>query len=111
MDSLIVMYGLREGVDPTRFEQWLRDVDLPGYAALRTLQNPAYYRVEGTLDGPESDTRYIIVLKATGNRDAINDEMAAASWKEFVESFEARVDNPRYLTATLLFGPGSTNQA
>ena len=100
MDTMIVMYNLADGQKQEDFEQWLRDVDLPGYKKLRSMRNPSYYRGEGLLgEAAPAPYRYVVVIEMD-SPEAVEQEMAAPEWEGFVADIESRIKDAAYVTAT-----------
>lgn len=99
MDTMIVMYNLKEDQDEAAFEQWLREVDIPGYAKMSSMRNPSYYRA-GNLLGEEKPApyKYIVVIDMAGP-EAVEEEMADPKWAAFIADIESRVTDATYVTA------------
>ena len=102
MNAIVVLYNLADDQDPSDFETWLREVDMPGYAKLKSLRNPAYFRMSGLLgeDGP-APYRYVVVIESTGP-GAVEDEMAAPQWAGFIADFEGRTKDRVFAVAEKL---------
>ena len=100
MDRLIVMYNLREGQSQAVFEQWIREVDLPGYAKLTAMRNPAYYRSAGLLgENKPAPYAYTVVIETDGP-EAVEAEMGDPKWAGFIADFESRTADATYVIAT-----------
>lgn len=99
MNHMIVMYNLADGQDPAEFETWLREVDLPGYAKLKSMSNPYYYRC-GHLLGEDKPApfRYIAVIEMDSPQ-AVENEMADPKWADFIADIEGRITDAHYVTA------------
>jgi hypothetical protein len=54
---IIVLFNLRDGVDPATYEQWARTRDLPGVRSLGSVKDFNVYRVTGLL-GSEAAAPY-----------------------------------------------------
>ena len=100
MDTMIVMYNLKPGQSEGEFEQWLRDIDIPGYAGMRSMRNPSYYRAAGLLnDDKPAPFKYTVVIEMDGPQ-AVEAEMGDPRWSDFIADFESRVADATYVTAT-----------
>lgn len=99
MDTMIVMYNLKEGQSEAEFEQWLREVDIPGYATMSSMRNPRYYRA-GKLLGEEKPApyKYTVVIDMDGPQ-AVAAEMAEPKWAAFIADIESRITDATYVTA------------
>ena len=99
MDTMIVIYNLAKGQTQEGFEQWLREVDLPGYARMSSLRNPSYYRT-GTLLGEDAPAphRYVVTIDMAGPA-AVEKEMAEPEWGAFIADFEVRTKDAVFVTA------------
>ncbi len=102
MDVMCVVMELAEDQSPEDFEAWLRDVDRPGYARMRTLSNPRYLRLDRALEGALARPRYLVVAERRGDAEAIEAEMAVG-YDDFIADFEGRVASAQYLLGTELF--------
>ena len=99
MDTMIVMYNLKDGQSEAEFEQWLRDVDIPGYAKLKSMRNPAYFRAAGLLgEDKPAPYKYTVVIEMDGP-DAVMEEMDDPEWKSFIADLERRITDAAYVTA------------
>jgi len=98
-DTMIAYYNLAPSQTPEAFEQWLREVDIPGYSRLRSLSNPAYFRAEGLL-GEEGTPpfAYMAIIDMT-SPEAVEAELGDPAWAEFVADFESRTQDARFVVA------------
>lgn len=105
MNTMIVMYNLAENQNEAEFETWLREVDMPGYAKLTSMQNPTYYRTSGLL-GEETPApfKYIVTIEMN-NADAVESEMAAPEWEGFITDFEGRTTDHAFVIAKRILSP------
>lgn len=102
-DTMVVMYNLASDQNRDDFEQWLRDVDLPGYDLTDSLHDPVYYRAESTLEGDKPPFAYIVTIRSTGG-SAVDEEMSGSEWRGFVADFESRTRDAVYITAKRIIG-------
>ena len=100
---MIVMYNLAPNQDQAEFEQWLHDVDLPGYEKVKSMSDPVYYRTEETLDGEAPPFKYVVAIKSTGGKD-VDEEMTGPEWEDLVADFENRTRDAVYVTAQRIIG-------
>ena len=103
MDTMIVMYNLAPGQDQAEFERWLHEVDLPGYAKVKSMSDPIYYRAEETLECQVPPYRYVVTIKSTGSED-VDEEMTTQEWEGFVADFERRTRDAVYVSAQRIIG-------
>ena len=95
--AMIVTYGLKAGQTSEGFEQWLREVDLPGYARLTSMRNPIYYRASGLLGEDTSPPfAYLAVIEMT-SPEAVEQELGRPEWAGFIADFEARTTDARFI--------------
>lgn len=100
MDTMIVMYSLKDDQSAAEFEQWLRDVDIPAYAKMSSLRNPAYYRASTLLgEAKAAPYAYMVVIEMDGP-EAVEEEMADPKWAAFIADIESRITDAAYVTAT-----------
>jgi len=97
--TLIVYYSLKEGQTQESFEDWLREVDIPAYARLRSMSSPVYFRAESLLgEDAEPPFAYLAVIDMTGPED-VEAEMSDPVWADFVADFEGRTEGARFVVA------------
>ncbi|MEN1705446.1 MAG: hypothetical protein AAGJ54_08045 [Planctomycetota bacterium] len=102
-DTMIVMYNLAEDQSESEFEQWLQDVDIPGYTKLKSMRNPAYYRASAPLgEGKAAPFKYTVVIEMDGP-DAVEAEMDDPAWTSFIEDIESRIKDAHYVVASRIF--------
>lgn len=53
MPALIALFNLQEGVDPTEYETWARDIDIPTVERLPSVDSMAVYRIDGVMGSEE----------------------------------------------------------
>ena len=93
------MYNLAEGQDEKAFETWLQEVDMPGYAKLKSMRNPTYYRASGLLgEDVPAPYKYIATIEMD-SAEAVETEMAAPEWEGFVTDFERRTTDHAFVVA------------
>jgi len=69
-NKMIVYYNIKADQTPEAFEKWLREVDIPGYARLKSMSNPIYFRAEGLLGEEEKPPfAYLAVIEMTAPED------------------------------------------
>ena len=102
METMIVMYNLKDGQTQAEFETWLRAVDIPAYAEMKSMRNAAYYRA-GPLLGEDAPApfKYIVVIEMDGSA-AVEAEMSDPVWSGFIADFESRVEDAVYVPAERL---------
>lgn len=102
-DTMIVMYNLAENQTEAEFEQWLRDIDIPGYAKLKSMRNPAYYRASTLLgEDKAAPFKYTVVIEMDGP-GAVEAEMSDPAWATFIEDIESRITDAQYVVASRVF--------
>jgi len=98
MGSLIVLFDLKEGVDPAEYEAWAASVDVPTVTALPSVDSFHVHRIVGTLDGSDAPYRYCEVITVNDmeqlGRDVATDAMQAVS-----QQFQGFADAPTFLVA------------
>lgn len=84
MDVIIHLIDLREGVDPVRFESWVRGVD---YATCPKLTSVRRFSVQRVPDSPSASVRYFEIIEVTSREDFERDAKTPA-FQRLVDDFE-----------------------
>lgn len=78
----------------------MREVDIPGYARLKSMSNPVYFRAEGLLsEETPPPFAYLAVIEITSPGE-VEAEMGDPAWADFVADFESRTADARFVVAT-----------
>lgn len=95
--QIIVLFNLKPGVDPAEYEQFARELDIPGVNALDSVFDFSVHRATGLFgsDAP-SPYQYVEVIDITGL-----DHFIADVSTEAVQAVAARfgdyADDPKFI--------------
>lgn len=85
------MYRLRDGVNPTEYERWVREIDAPLATARPTLLRYECVRIDGRIDSDiRSPYDYVELLEVTDVTDdqrgvtGLDADRIAKEWMAFV---------------------------
>lgn len=99
---IIVLFNLKEGVDPAAYEQWARNTDIPGVRGLKSVEDFQVYRATG-LFGSEDKPPYsyfeIIDIKGV---DAFVGDVSSEAVQKVAAEFQQFADNPLFVTTEAL---------
>ena len=91
---IIVLFNLRSDADPTAYENWATDHDLPATRAMSSIDDFNIYRTTGLLgstDAPPFDYAQIIDI---GDREGFWKDVASETATEMATEFRAWLDGP-----------------
>ncbi|MEV0528251.1 RedY protein [Streptomyces sp. NPDC050439] len=88
MEYIVHRIKLRPGVDPKRFEDWVRETD---YATCPELPSVVTFSVQRASDDPEAPFNYFEIIGVTG-RDAFDRDMKLDAFHGLEEAFAEMAD-------------------
>ncbi len=93
-ERLLFIYRLKQGVDRTEFEHWLRTEDIPAVRQRPTVLRCESIRIDAVLAGGDSPASYIDILEVT---DVAEDQRLAGgpAGERLAEAWLAYVDDYR----------------
>ncbi|HOB12629.1 MAG TPA: REDY-like protein HapK [Novosphingobium sp.] len=99
---IIVLFNLKEGVDPAAYEAWARGTDIPGVNALGSVDGFTVHKATGLFG---SDTaapyQYVEVIDIAG-MDGFVADISTPEFQAMAAPFQQFADNPQFiLTADL----------
>jgi hypothetical protein len=95
---IIVLFNLRDGVDPVEYERWARETDIPGVRGLPSCTDFQVYRASGLFGSDAaSPYAYIETIDITGT-DAFIADVSTEAVQKVVGEFQRFADNPLFIT-------------
>jgi hypothetical protein len=97
MTNVIVLFNLRDGVDPSEYENWAKSTDLPIVRGLDSIENFSVFRSSGLLGSDEKPPyQYIEVIKI-GDMVRFGEEVATETMQKVAAEFQEYADGPLFL--------------
>lgn len=99
---IVVLFNLRDGVDPAEYERWARETDIPGVRGLPSCTDFQVYRATGLFgsDAPPPYA-YIETIDITGV-DAFVADVTTDAVQKVAAEFGKFADNPLFVTTEAL---------
>lgn len=99
---IIVLFNLKQGVDPAEYENWARQTDIPGVRALGSCADYQVYRTTGLFGSEEKPPyRYIETIDIRG-MDAFLADVTSDAVQKLASEFQRFADNPLFITTESL---------
>ena len=99
---IIVLFNLKEGVDPAAYEAWARETDVPGVRSLKSVDDYQVLRASG-LFGSEARPPYAYFeLIDVNDVDAFVQDVSGDTVQKLAAEFQRFADNPLFVTTEAL---------
>jgi len=100
MAALIVLFNLREGIDPADYENWAATVDVPTVTGLSSVDDFAVYRIGGVMGSDQPPPyRYCEVI-TVNDMALLGEEIQTEEMQKIAATFQGHyADSPTFLTA------------
>ncbi len=97
MATIIVLFNLKEGIEPEDYEAWARSTDLPVVRGLKSVDGFDVFRSAGLFgSGKPAPYEYVEIIAVNDterfSRDVAEEKMVAVAMQ-----FRAFADNPQFL--------------
>ena len=94
---IIVLFNLKEGVDPAAYEAWARGSDIPSVNALGSVASFTVHKATG-LFGSEAAApyEYIEIIDITG-MDSFVADITTETFQALAAPFQEFADNPQFI--------------
>ena len=98
MTTIVVLFNLKPGVDPERYEAWARSTDLPIVRGLPAVQEFDVQRAAGMLSGsPDVPYRYVEILRVASVEALRTNIAATPAMAEVARQFREFADAPQFI--------------
>lgn len=98
MQKILVLFNLREGVDPEAYEQWARNTDLPTARGLDAVHSFKVYRSGGQLsNGEPGPYQYVEWLDISSAEELGANVQANPAMQAVVKAFGEFADAPQFI--------------
>lgn len=103
MSYLLLRYHLKDGVTPTQFEAWVKEVDQPTMRGLARVASFDTWRVTGLLMGEGTPQQsYFEIFEITDLAAFGSEDMAGEVVQGIMGAFMGYVENPEFSIAEKL---------
>jgi hypothetical protein len=99
MSNVIVLFNLRDGVDPAEYENWAKSTDLPIVRGLDSIESFSVFRSSGLLGSDEKPPYQYIEVIEVGDMGRFGEEVATETMQKVAAEFQEHADGPLFLMA------------
>lgn len=94
---IIVLFNLKEGVDPAAYEAWARGSDIPGVNALGSVDRFTVHKATGVFGSDAAAPyQYIEVIDIAG-MDGFVADISTPEFQAMAAPFQQFADNPQFI--------------
>jgi hypothetical protein len=99
MTNLVVLFNLKDGVDPSEYEAWAQSTDLPIVRGLDSIESFSVYRTSGLLGSDAKPPYQYVEVIDIGDMARFGEEVASDTMQRVAAEFQERADNPLFISA------------
>tara|TARA_B100000780_G_scaffold278859_1_gene254074 strand:- start:1338 stop:1652 length:315 start_codon:yes stop_codon:yes gene_type:complete len=104
MTNLIVLFNLRDGVDPLAYEVWARATDLPIVRALKSVTSFSLYKSMALIGSDDKPPYDYIEMIAIDNMEDFGEDVGSSKMQSVAEQFQTFADAPIFIMTKALDG-------
>lgn len=94
---IIVLFNLKDGVDPATYEAWARQSDIPGVNALGSVTRFTVHKATGLFGSDAaSPYQYVEVIDIAG-MDGFIADISTPEFQAMAAPFQQFADNPQFI--------------
>ncbi len=94
---IIVLFNLKDGVDPAAYEAWARGSDIPAVNALGSVIRFTVHKSLGLFgSGEAAPYQYVEVIDIADMEGFVGD-ISTAAFQEMAKPFQGFADNPQFI--------------
>ena len=97
MTSVIVLFNLKNGVNPSEYEAWAKSTDLPIVRGLDSTDSFTVYRASGLLGSDQNSPYHYVELINVGDMENFGKEIASEAMQKVAAEFQLYADGPLFL--------------
>ena len=101
MQTIVVLFNLRDGITAELYEAWALTRDLPIVNALPSVSQFEVLKATGLLGGGEPPYQYVELLRFA-QLDALYTDIGSSVMQRVATEFQAFADNPLFITTSAL---------
>lgn len=99
---IIVLFNLKTGVTIEAYEKWVRDTDMPGVRALKSVRSYHVQRATGILGSTDASPYAYVEIIEIGDMALFGEEAASATVQALMADMQNYADNPIFITSESL---------
>lgn len=100
--KIVVLFNLKPGVEPARYEAWARATDLPTVKALKSIDDFKVFRCAGLLGSEDEPPYKYIEIIDVKDMAVFGGEVASPTMQQVAAEFQELSDNPVFILTELL---------
>lgn len=97
---IIVLFNLRPGVDPAKYEAWAKETDIPIVNKLASITSFTAHKATGLLGSDQKPPYQYIEVVDIADPDQFGKDIAAETMQRVAAEFQALADNPTFILTT-----------
>ncbi len=102
MSCVVVVFNLKAGVDPARYEAWARQTDVPNVKALASVRDFRVLRVAGLMNGAAAPYQYVEIIELHHSLDALRADVKSETMQRVAREFREFADAPQFMVTEQL---------
>jgi hypothetical protein len=99
---IVVLFNLKEGVEPGAYEQWARKTDIPGVRALVSVDDFTVYRATGLLGSDGKPPYQYVEIIDVNDMERFGIDAAGEAVQRVAAEFRTFADNPQFIVTERL---------
>ena len=99
MNTLIVLFNLKNDADSSAYEAWAKATDLPVVRNLSSVDSFEVYRSHGLFGGGAAPYEYVELIDIN-DVDKFGSEVGTDTMAQVAKEFQAFADNPVFMLTT-----------
>ena len=97
MTHIIVLFNLKDGVDPSDYETWAKSTDLPIVRGLDSIDSFSVFRASGLIGSDAQPPYQYVEVISVGDMTRFGEEIASETMQKVAAEFQEHADNPLFL--------------
>ena len=94
---IIVIFNLKDGVDPAEYENWAKTADIPGVNGLGSVDGFTVHKATGLFGSEDpSPYQYVEILDING-MDPFVADISTEEFQAMAAPFQDFADNPQFI--------------
>lgn len=94
---IVVLFNLKEGVEPGEYEAWARTRDLPAVRGLESVSDFSVHAATGLLGSDETPPYAYVEVIDVDDMECFSQEVAGKDMKRIAAEFQAFAQAPAFM--------------
>jgi hypothetical protein len=94
---IVVIFKLKEGVDPAAYEAWARGTDIPGVNALSSVRNFTVHKTTGLFGSDAAAPYDYVEIIDINGVDPFVAEISTEEFQKVAAAFGDFAENPQFM--------------